>query len=297
MKDSPYEQERRKRLSPYKTSPTEPKAQSLISILITSIIAFVIGMYSLSSAINILPENITMSKVLTITSLVLTLLFIIFIYALQTINFKLNERYYEFIMIFVTTAIGFTLSTALTEYINEKEEKEEILTIVELALNNYNSQLSLCSEIEIIDRDPGIFLNDMESQMILVQSDNREILLNTSDNNPEQIKEFSKSMQGFLGSASPLSTYMEDIQREIKSDDNDFSRATYAYTYYDRLRNDIKHRINLLKLEKKLLENQITDNEHTKAFNSEMSYWEFELINSNSLSYSKRVGDHFSYPN
>lgn len=168
----------------------------------------------------IFKSNFQLSLQITYASIICSLCFLYVIMLLRIRKVQPDNHYYQYLFMLFSTILGFTFSTSFQEYLKEREEKQELTTMLKISIDYYEELSFGTTPIvlnpEIFDKkeqwysSPEDFRDSFASTSYRLK-DSREPMLNIAYNEPQKFKSLSTELQMYLGSAVPMSTYYEEF--------------------------------------------------------------------------------------
>lgn len=240
----------------------------LISIISEGALAF--KLYKLYSK-----SALPMSLIIMYLSLSTLLFFLSIIMALRHSKVKPDNPYYQYLFMIISTIIGFTFSTSFQEFLNEHEEKEDLIATLNPAILYYNDLYKgLYDDLSpIVDNSvpPHELYEALYSvppedirETVLLKSEkvknSRETMLNVAYSDPQSFKGLSTELKVFLSSSAPLTIYYDKLENTSSE------RALPYYINYETLRLEVRNRRSMLQAEVKRLKGAISE----KQFQSEV---------------------------
>ncbi|PGN53612.1 hypothetical protein CN978_30485 [Priestia megaterium] len=220
---------------------------SLSCLIFISVMAIFYNLYNLYSQAS--PQT---SLIIMHFSIIVILFFLWVIMILRQNRIKADNHYYQYLFMVITTIVGFTFSTSFQEWLKENEEKQELLSTLELAIKFYDSLLTDIPPINLSVNEAFSTPEEyrdylaMESDELTV---NREVIFSMTDNNPQKFKDFSPEFRVFLGSSVPLTTLYERLKNEVSLGVGLGDRIQDYYDKYHYLITEVHYRRDMLQTE------------------------------------------------
>lgn len=251
------------------------------------IMVTIFSLYSLSQAS-------TSSIFLIATVLVLIIVHVLIKY-LQDQQVTVNNPYVVLWLGLISTFIGFTLSGYTQEAFKEKDDKENLISTIELALaQEENLDDTIDSKLEDIikkiQEKDEIFLEDIEisrtKNTALEQLINNGDLYNRLSPDARNLISFDSTERMLNQKVIQIDLDKEFEKVKNKQNSKEFRDFVRGYCFilnYAKI--EIFSLISLLELEKKSLSGSLTQSEYQKAYKEKMDDYEDYIKNLSEMTY------------
>lgn len=188
-------------------------------------------------------------------------------------KFDFQNPYYLLLFQLATTALGFTIATSGQEYLKDKEEKKNLIQVLEVTRDNYAEQIKILGNwdknnhlwggqgalsIEGIVDDIGYEI---------VEEYKSELLLDVINKDPIKIKDLSRPLSVYITNAQPLENYYKNLN-ELSRVDDIYSRINELCYNYELLELNVEVRKELMDLEIKKLKGLLNEKNYKKKADS-----------------------------
>ncbi|MGE8019354.1 hypothetical protein ACQKOM_10605 [Peribacillus frigoritolerans] len=186
-----------------------------------------------------------------------------------------NNHYYQFVFTIFATFIGFTISTAGQETLKNKDDRETIGSVLEMSREQYsnhiNNKLDKVIHKEKYDFSGMAFLeNEMVNATIPSRRIQNEPLMKMIENQPFMLKAISNDLKRYFSTYGSISTYYADFDDRLQyvyfekrqTRDNIY----LLYLDFGRIYTELTLRKELLELELKLLNGEMSKEKHKMEF-------------------------------
>lgn len=210
-----------------------------------------------------------------VVSIILFTIGLLIVSILSYYSVEDNNHYYQFAITIFATFIGFTISSAGQETLKNKEDRETIESVLKMSKEQYKKQINENLD-KVLHKEKSDLsgIASLENEMVNATIPSRRIqnepLIKMLENQPFMLKDVSNDLKAYFNTYGSISTYYADFDERLQFVyfENRQTRDNMYLLYLDfgRLYTELTLRKELMELELKLLNGEMSKKNHHKEF-------------------------------